>query len=151
MKLKQNCMVSLKTTASCETLSRVWNEDTVWYAADRSWLSCLFVCFWRDSSQWAMASSFTRFLDHTQRRSTVGGRTSLDEWSARRRDHYLTTLTTDKHPCRPVGFEPTISAGKRPHTYALDRAATGTGRSWLIRRVNTAVKQDFIKEWILSA
>jgi len=25
----------------------------------------------------------------------------------------------------PVGFEPTISAGERPQTYALDRAATG--------------------------
>ena len=27
----------------------------------------------------------------------------------------------------PEGFEPTISAGERPQTYALDRAATGTG------------------------
>ena len=27
----------------------------------------------------------------------------------------------------PVGFEPTISAGERPQTYALDRAATATG------------------------
>ena len=27
----------------------------------------------------------------------------------------------------PVGFEPTISAGERPQTNALDRAATGTG------------------------
>ena len=27
----------------------------------------------------------------------------------------------------PVGFEPTISAGERLQTYALDRAATGTG------------------------
>ena len=27
----------------------------------------------------------------------------------------------------PVGFEPTISAGERPQTYALDRPATGTG------------------------
>ena len=27
----------------------------------------------------------------------------------------------------PVGFEPTIAAGERPQTYALDRAATGTG------------------------
>ena len=27
----------------------------------------------------------------------------------------------------PVGFEPTISAGERPQTYALDRATTGTG------------------------
>ena len=37
------------------------------------------------------------------------------------------TLTTDKHPCPPVGFEPTISAGELPQTYALDRAATGIG------------------------
>ena len=29
----------------------------------------------------------------------------------------------------PVGFEPTISVGERPQTYALDRAATGTGIS----------------------
>ena len=27
----------------------------------------------------------------------------------------------------PVGIEPRISAGERPQTYALDRAATGTG------------------------
>ena len=26
----------------------------------------------------------------------------------------------------PVGFDPTISAGQRPQTYALGRAATGT-------------------------
>jgi len=36
------------------------------------------VLFWRDSPQWAMASSFARFLDHTQRRITVG-RTPLGE------------------------------------------------------------------------
>jgi hypothetical protein len=27
----------------------------------------------------------------------------------------------------PVEFEPTVSAGERPQTYALDCAATGTG------------------------
>ena len=27
----------------------------------------------------------------------------------------------------PVGLEPTISAGERPQTYALEPAATGTG------------------------
>jgi hypothetical protein len=27
----------------------------------------------------------------------------------------------------PMVFEPKISAGERPHTYALDRAATGNG------------------------
>ena len=36
-----------------------------------------------------------------------------------------TTLTTNVHA--PVGFEPTISAGQRPQTYALDRAANGIG------------------------
>ena len=79
---------------------------------------------------WAMAS-FLRFLDHTQRRITVG-RTPLDEWSARRGYLYLITHNTDKRQSSmpPVGFEPTISAGERSQTYALDRAATGTGYSW---------------------
>jgi len=40
-----------------------------------------------------MEHPFLMFLDHTQRRSTVG-RTPLDEWSARRRDLYLTTHDT---------------------------------------------------------
>ena len=31
-----------------------------------------------------------------------------------------------------VGFEPTISAGERPKTYALDRAATGIGVNYLV-------------------
>ena len=33
----------------------------------------------------------------------------------------------------PVGFEPTISAGERPQTYALDRATTGTGTANIVR------------------
>jgi hypothetical protein len=91
-------------------------------------LLCLFVRFCLDSPRWARASSFTRFLDYTQRRTTVG-RTSLDEWSARRRDLYLKTHNTHKRQTSmtPVGFEPTISVGKRPHTYALDRPVTGIG------------------------
>ena len=61
--------------------------------------SCLFVCFWRNSPQWARASSFTWFLDHTQRRTTVG-RNPLDKWSARRRDLYFTPHNTHNiHPC----------------------------------------------------
>jgi hypothetical protein len=52
-----------------------------------------------------MASSFLRFLDHTQRRITVG-RTPLDEWSARHRDLYLTTHDTHNRqiPMPPVGL-----------------------------------------------
>ena len=53
----------------------------------------LFIFIWPNSPQWVMASLFTRFLDHTQRRTTVG-RTSLDKWSARRRDLYLKTHNT---------------------------------------------------------
>jgi hypothetical protein len=55
------------------------------------------------------------FLDHTQRRSTVG-RTPLDERSARRRYLYLTTHDTHNRQISmpPVGFEPTISVGERP-------------------------------------
>ena len=30
-----------------------------------------------------------------------------------------------------AGFEPTVSAGERPKTYALDRAATGTGYTYI--------------------
>ena len=54
---------------------------------------------------WAMVSSFTRFLDHTQRSTTHSRQASMP----------------------PVGFKPTISAGERPQTHALDRAGTGTG------------------------
>jgi hypothetical protein len=65
-----------------------------------------------------LASSVLRFLDHTQWHNTVG-RTPLDEWSARRRDVYLTTrttLTSDSHalggirtrPCRRVAAGPRL-------------------------------------------
>ena len=66
------------------------------------------------------------FLDHTQRR-TIIGRTPLDEWSARRRDLYLTTHDTHNRQIfmPPVGFEPTISAGERPQAARLLR-------SWVI-------------------
>ena len=86
-----------------------------------------------------MASSFLMFLDHTQRRTTVG-RTHLDEWSARRRDLYLTTRNNHNRQTSmpPVGFELTISASERQHTCSLDRAVTGkcTG-SFLRVQMNT--------------
>ena len=62
-----------------------------------------------------MEHPFLMFLDHTQRRSTVG-RTHLDERSVRRRDLYLTTHDTHNRQISvpPVEFEPKISAGERP-------------------------------------
>jgi len=86
----------------------------------------LFFSFWRDSPKWARASSFTRFLAHTQQRRTTVGRTPLVEWSARRWDLYLSTHNNHNRPC-PRWDSNTISAGERPQTYALDRGATGIG------------------------
>jgi len=72
----------------------------------------------------AGASSLRRFsltLTHT-----TLGKTPLDEWSARRRDLYLTPQNTHKrYPCPPAGFEPAMPACNRPQTHAMDRAATG--------------------------
>ena len=101
-------------------------------------ISGLFASSWRDSPQWARASSLTKFLDHTQRRITVG-RTPLDEWSVRCRYLYLTTHSNHNRQTSmpPVEFEPTISAGERPQTYALDRAATGTGKDLKVLSRNT--------------
>jgi hypothetical protein len=82
---------------------------------------------WHCDPTQVMASSFLMFLEHTQRRTTVG-RTPLDEWSARRRDLYLTTHNTLNRQIStpPVGFEPPIAVGERQQTHALDRVATGT-------------------------
>ena len=93
----------------------------VWDNSNRSIMKIgAFFTFGATGRQWMGASSLTRFLDHTQRCTTVG-RTPLDEWSARRRDLYLTTHD-------PTGIEPTASASQRQQTYALDRDATGTGQ-----------------------
>jgi len=87
----------------------------------------LLILLWRYYPTRTMASSFTRFLDHTQWRITFG-RTPLDELSASRRDLYLSTHYTHKRQTSmPLAeFELTLSACERPQTYALGRAATGT-------------------------
>jgi len=84
--------------------------------------NCLGVFLWRCDPTRVMASSFLMFLDHTRRRTTVG-KTPLDERSTSRRDLYLTTHNTHNRQISmpPVGFEPTISAGERPQTYALEK------------------------------
>ena len=112
----------------------------------------LYFLFWRNSPQWARASSFLRFLDHTQRRTTIG-RTPLDEWSARRRDLYLTTHNTHKRQTSmsPVGFELIISASERPQTYALGGVATGTGANIISIKLYYNVSAYFISvNWRLE-
>ena len=72
----------------------------------------LLFLFWRESPQWAKASSFTRFLDHTQRHITVG-RTHLDDWSARCRGLYLTTHTTHNRDIHAPGKIRTHNLSRR--------------------------------------
>ena len=93
--------------------------------------------FWRNIPPWARASSFTRLIYHTHRRITVD-KSPLDEWLARRRDLYLKIQNTHNRrtSMSPVGFEPTISADERPQTYAVDRAATGTGSAYHRKAIN---------------
>ena len=111
-----------------------WRKHVVVYNT-RLLFVCLFVClfvFGAAAQRGPGPPQSRRFLDHTQRRTTVG-RTPLDKWSVRRRDLYLTTHNNHNRltSMPPVGFEPTISLGERPQTYALDRAATGTGKRLL--------------------
>ena len=75
-----------------------------------------------------MASSFTKFLDHTRRRVTLG-RIPLEARSARRRDLYLATHNTQNRetsmpPPRRVILT-TISTGEWPQTYALTARLLG--------------------------
>jgi hypothetical protein len=69
------------------------------------------------------------WLSHFIVRHTTIGRAPLDEWSASRRDLYLTTHNTHKTQTSmtPAGFKHEIPASARPQTHALDRAATGIG------------------------
>jgi len=79
-------------------------------------------------------------------RHTTLGRTPLDEWSARRRDLYLTTPSThNRQTSMPyVGFEPAIPASVRTQTHAWDCAANGIGVSTSFTRENYKAWSSYI-------
>ena len=97
--LFNDCVVSNASVINKQWFGRNVEESAlVWFEIIRWHFHILFF-LWRCDPTRVMASSFLRLLDHTQRRITVG-RTPLDEWSARRRDLYLTAHNTyNKHPC----------------------------------------------------
>jgi len=77
------------------------------------------------------------------RRHTTLSRTSLDEWSARRRDLYLTKHNTHNRQTSipSEGFEPAIPANERQQIHALALPVTGIyckqtlslqNKSWLL-------------------
>jgi hypothetical protein len=57
-------------------------------------------------------------------------RTILDEWSARRKDPYMTTHNTQEIFMPPARFEFTIPARERWQTHALHRAGTSIGQNF---------------------
>jgi len=95
-----------------------------------------YVMFWRNSSQGARASSFTRFLDHTQRHTTFG-RTPLDERSTHRRDLYLTTHNTHN---RQKDHAP---SGIRTHNLSKRAAADLRGLEVFGKGKNLLLPQGF--------
>jgi hypothetical protein len=93
----------------------------------------LFV-FGATAPQWPRAPSFKRFLDHTQRRPTVGRTPGRVISSSQRPLPDNTHHSQQQTPLPSMGFEPTIAADDRPQTFALDRVATGTGSILLGKR-----------------
>jgi hypothetical protein len=85
---------------------------------------------WKPPHYWGFAITL---------RYTTVGTTPLDEWSAQRRDLYLTTHSIQKRQTsmHPAGFETTIPANERQQTHALDRAVTGIGTCALLHSVTT--------------
>jgi hypothetical protein len=67
-------------------------KTMTWVITDKTYY---FYFLWLCNPVWAMASSFTRFCDHTQWHATFG-RTPSDEWSAHRTWQH-TTHTTNIH------------------------------------------------------
>jgi hypothetical protein len=89
-----------------------------------------FFFLWLDSPIWAWASSFRRGFMITHIWDTpqsVGLLWTRDQFVTETSTWQHTTLTRDRHPCPPVGFEPMILVSERPKTHALDRMATGIG------------------------
>jgi len=82
---------------------------------------------WHNSPNWLWPLNIEDSWPHSH---TTLARSHLDEWSTRRSELYLTThttLTTDSHTCRPMGFESASPAIELPQTNTLDVAATGIG------------------------
>ena len=84
-------------------------------------------CFWRYSppvGQGLLIHEVSR--SHT---TTVGLLWKSDQPFAETSTWQNTTLRTDKHPCLRWDSKP--QSQRAPHTYALDRVATGTGMGFV--------------------
>ena len=78
---------------------------------------------------WAKASSLLRFRDDTQLDTphSVGLLRTSDRPVAAASAWQTHNTYKRQTPQPPAGFEPAIPVSERPHSHALDRAATGIG------------------------
>jgi hypothetical protein len=138
-----------RSESSSRQLPGIHDHDLwtfVEYPVTLHWNCCRLFFFWRDSPPppWAMASSFMRFLHHTQRRTTIG-RTPLDEWSARRRDLYLTTLTTNIHDAGGIGTN--VLSRRAAANFGIRPRGHWERRSRLLETLNSLQWSLHIPEW----
>jgi len=130
-KLREISWLAEDHLASQEGLYSVKLVSLVSYLLSTFWrFIYIHLIYFHPSSQWRNSSSgpgpphyrgFTITL-----RQTTFGMIPLYEWSARRRDLYLTTHNTPKRQTsmHPAEFEPTNSASQRPQTHTLDHVVT---------------------------
>jgi len=85
----------------------------------------------------------------TKLRHITLSRPPLDQWSARRRDLYLTKHNNHKTEISmlPAGFETTFSASERPQAHALDSAVSNLVQS----RITSILKYDGYTHRLLHA
>ena len=69
--------------------------------------------------------------------------TPMDERSAHRRDHHLTTHSTYRKQISitPAKFEPKIPASERPQTHTLAHASTGISKTKAVAPKNPGFYQ----------
>ena len=94
---------------------------------------------------------------HSDRHTTLS-RSRLDEWSARRRDHYLTAHNTHKRQIDmpSAGFERAIPASERPQTHATANgpkqytcySESLPTKQWGCSRVLLASWSQFVGLWL---
>jgi hypothetical protein len=106
-------------------LTRPWWMSIVVKHNMLIWRAGADIFIWRNSSQWFRACWVTKFLDHTQRRTTVG-RTSLGEWSGRRRDLWTTQHSQRTEIHDPGGIR-THYLGRQELSLNIERARIWIG------------------------
>jgi len=82
-------------------------------------------------------------------RHTTVGRAPLDEWSALRRDLYLTTRNTHKsqNTTHWAGFVPAIPASEPPQAHALDHGATRKIINILHNNIFLLLRRNVHSKW----